>query len=161
MVDRWKKLADIQRQHILEATHILGATVKRGVRAFTHAVGIGIEDELPLEERPDDVHQGVMRHPIAEGRGRDQPALRLVDGEAGIGAGPVAAVAQLGLQRQHVGFQVIFERGHGRPAALAAPGLAERQQQVGEGRHFRPQMVITFAHGLCYVPGTCEVPGTC
>ncbi len=35
--------------------------------------------------------------------------------------------------------------------------MAERQQQVVEGYHFWPQMIVMFAHGLCYVIGDSEL----
>ena len=70
------------------AGEFLGA-VERGVRAFANAAGIRVVNEAALEDRLDDVAQCVVDHAIAEGRGRDQARLGIVDAEVEILAGPV------------------------------------------------------------------------
>jgi hypothetical protein len=43
--------------------------LQAGVRAFTHAVGVGISDERALKHCFNDLAQGMMHDPVAKRRG--------------------------------------------------------------------------------------------
>ena len=60
------------------------------VGALAHPIGVGVFDEAALEGRLDQLAEGMMHHPIPKGRGRNQAALGLVDGEAVVRPGPIA-----------------------------------------------------------------------
>ena len=77
-----KNWTHVALQHIAEAAGELLAAVQGAVGALAHPVGIAVVDEAALEDRLDDVAQGMVHHPVAKGRGADQPPLGLVDVEA-------------------------------------------------------------------------------
>ncbi len=76
MVDGGKELAHVQRQDVGVAAQVVRAAVEGAVRTLALAVGVGVVDEAALEERLDDVDQGVVYNAIAERGGGDQAALR-------------------------------------------------------------------------------------
>ncbi len=79
VVDAGKELAHIALQDIgVAAGKLLGA-VQGAVGAFADPVGVRISDEAALEDRLDQVAQGVVDDPVAERGGRDQAALGFVD----------------------------------------------------------------------------------
>ena len=84
-----QRATDMPVQHIAIAARKTLAAVQRPVAAFSHSIGIGMGYEAALEERLDEIAQRVVDHPVAEGRGRDQPAFGFVDIKTGIGTGMI------------------------------------------------------------------------
>ena len=146
MVDGGKELLDIALQHIAMAAGEVLAAVQRPMGAFAHAVGVGVVDEAALEERLHNIAERMVHHPITKGRGRNQPPLGFVDGEAGIGAGAIGFFGQFGLDLQQILRRIHLEACRRRAAALALAGLAPGPQQVFPIVDLRVEMAVDFAH---------------
>ena len=113
------------------------AAIQGGVRAFSYPAGIGVIDEPPLEDRFDDVAQGVVHHPIPKRRGGNQAGLGVVNAEVAVFAGTVGLGFEFVLELKQFVLQVELEGRHVPFAALAFGGFFGRLVEVfkiGEGR---------------------------
>ena len=87
--------------------------VQGAVRAFADAAGVAGMDETRFPNGFDDPAEGVVDDPVAKGGGADQAALRFVDVEVGIRAGPVALLLEFPLQPPQVAFKIELKGGYG------------------------------------------------
>jgi hypothetical protein len=132
-IEAGEELPDVTLQEVPVAAGKTLGTVQGAVGALANPVGIGVWDEQPLEDRLDQIAQSMVHHPIAEGGGRDQAPLGLVNVEAGILPRLVGKRAQLLLQLDELIFQAIFESRHVGVAALAFTGAPVGQQEIVPG----------------------------
>ena len=160
MVNRGEELLDIARQDVTIAAQKMRATVEGGVRAFADLVGVAVVDELPLQQRADDVHQRMMRDAITEGRGTDFSPLGVVDGETAVAARRLRSVAQFGLQSDQLAFEIVFIRGNRGMAALAPRGVFERQPQVEESIDVGIEAVVGCSHIRSETKNLCDCSRT-
>lgn len=133
MIEAWKELPEITRKRIAETSAEVLEAVQRAVGALADAVRKGIRDEAPFEGRLNGVAERMVHHPVAEGRGGDEPTLRLVDEETGVGPWKVGAGLEFGPKREEIFFQPVLESGHVAVAALSASGVTPGVEQVGPG----------------------------
>ena len=68
--------------------------------AFADTIGVTVGMKTGFKVGFDDVAEGVMAHPIAEGGGADFTPFGFVDFEVMVSAGLVAALYEVGLQSQ-------------------------------------------------------------
>lgn len=73
-------------------------TRKNGVSPLAFAVGVTIENELPLEQRFDRIHQGVANHPVPKWRSVHQPSFWFFDFKTMVTAGLVGFILQFPLR---------------------------------------------------------------
>src|SRR5512135_1179759 len=109
MIDAGKELADVALENVAVASQIMLEPVHSRMGALAPAAGIGVLDESALEERLDDIAQGVMDHPVAVGRGADQPLLGLVDVERPVGTWAICLLDEFALEPQQLPFQLEVE----------------------------------------------------
>ncbi|MBI4706179.1 MAG: SUMF1/EgtB/PvdO family nonheme iron enzyme, partial [Deltaproteobacteria bacterium] len=77
VVDAREHLAHVEvHEEAVAARPALGAPQGR-VRAEPRAAGEALRDEMPVEQRPDLGAQGLVHDAVLEGRGVDEPALRV------------------------------------------------------------------------------------
>ena len=72
--------------------------VLRGVCAFSGAIGVTVRDKPRIEDGFNQVAQGMMHHPVGEGRGADFTAFGFVDEEVRVRAGAIMVIAQFSLK---------------------------------------------------------------
>jgi len=146
MVNGGEELAHIKVHDETMPSQVICAAIQGGMRAFALAVGVTVEDELALEERLDDVHQGVMHHAVAEGGSADEPAFWGLDVEIVIRAGAIDFAAQFFLQLEQVALQVIFESRHSRLMTLAARCYLVSPPQIQRIVNPVIEVIVAFAH---------------
>jgi len=133
---------------------VLGA-VEGGVGAFAGPAGVAVVNEARLPDRLQQRAERVMDDPIAEGCGADHtPLAALDDDEVAVGAGAIAAIAQLLGELMQVLFAAKLEGGHVEAAALAAARLPIGLQQVLEAA----EPVVEVAEGLGHHIPPCAPP---
>lgn len=86
-----KKLTHVALEHVAVTACELLAAVQRTVGALTYPVGIGIDNEGSLEDRLNDVAEGVMDNPVTEWGSGDETALGLVDVKRDVGTETVGS----------------------------------------------------------------------
>jgi len=128
VVNRWEKLSHIALQNVTITPRKMLTAIQRAMRPFAFAIGVRIENERPLENRFDDVAQGVMHDAVTERRGGNQSTFRFVNVETGVRAGSIGLIQQFALQRDEIVFQPVLERGGGRAPAFAFCRFAIREQ---------------------------------
>ena len=133
MIDAGEKLPQVALQHRGVAARQLLHTLQGAVRALAEASGVGVSDEGTLEDRLDEVAQGMVHHAVAERCGGDEAALGFVDEEVRVGAWTIRVGAQGVLERQQVFFQTVFKGGHACLVALAAAGALVGEEEVVPG----------------------------
>jgi hypothetical protein len=88
---------EVALEHVAKATGEVLAAVEGAMGAFAHPAGIGVVNEAALEDRLDDVDQGVVHHPVAKRGGGDDARFRIADGEVEVRPRAVGLSAQLSL----------------------------------------------------------------
>lgn len=81
VIDGRKVLFNVTFQHKSVLLHVLLETPDCLAGAFAHAIGIGVEDETPLQNRADHIHQRVMHDAITKGRSADHTRLGILNGK--------------------------------------------------------------------------------
>ena len=76
MVDAWKKLPYVALEGVSIPPHQLLEPPGCGVRSFPRAAGITIGVEVALQDRFEDIQDGMMNDPIPVGGSGNQPRLR-------------------------------------------------------------------------------------
>ena len=132
MVDRGEEARDVALERVIEAAREGRGAAHRGVVALAAAAGVGVLDEAPLEERLDHAHDRVVHHAVPEGRRGHRAPLRIVDLEVVVGPVAVAPLAQLAVERHHLGLEIGEEGGASAAPALAAQRRARRGEHVLE-----------------------------
>lgn len=133
IIDAREELPHVARPHVLEPPRELLASVERAMRALTDAIRVRVKDEAALEDRLDEVAQGVVHDTIAKRRGADEPAFGFVDVKAFVGPGAIGLGAQLVLQFKKMVFQTMLECGDIRQAAFATTGFLISEKEVVPG----------------------------
>jgi hypothetical protein len=121
------------------------------MRPLPLAAGVTVGVEMAVQKRLQDVHEGVVDHPIAVGGRGDEAALGAIDPVGGERTRTVAPLLQFALETQQVPFLVEVEARHHRPAPLAAPRLAGRQEQVVPAHQALPETAVAL-HGCEQAP---------
>lgn len=93
-----------------------------------------------------------MDDAVTKRRGGNQAAFRFVDVETRVCARAIRLVAQLGLQREQIVFEVIFKRGD-----ICVTPFAFARFAIGEQQIF-PRMDL-FVHQKNFCPATGSCPG--
>jgi hypothetical protein len=130
VVDAWKELAEVELEDKREPARELLAMIERSVGSLASSIREALRNEAALEERLDEVAEGVMDDSVAERCRADQAALGLVDEEAAVASGSVRPFAQLGLQCNQVIFEAMLEGSHIGVAPLASARLAPGEEEV-------------------------------
>jgi len=91
---------------------------------------VGVVDEASVEPRGDDAVQRVMDDPVADGRGGDEPALRVGDAQEAVVTRAEGAAGQLAGELQHLGLGGEREPGDRGATPLAARVVAPRGVDV-------------------------------
>lgn len=117
-----------------------------GVGAFAVAAGEGVGQERGVEDRFDDLHDGVVHDPVTE-RGRaDAALLRLVDGEVAVRLGLPGAVGELAVQGGDAGFEVFPEHEVAVGVRFAPSGVAVGALEVVRVDDAFEQVPVLAAH---------------
>jgi hypothetical protein len=133
MIDAGEELADVHLKNEGVPSREALAALERPVCTLAEAVGEGIGRKGPVQDRLDEVAEGVVDHPVPEGRGADQPALGLVDEKAPEGTRLIAGRVELLLEGEEVFFEAVLEGGHVGSPALAGRGLLVRGEEILPG----------------------------
>ena len=118
----------------------------------TGAAGVGIVDERRLEDRLDDVADGVMHNPVAEGGGGDGAGLRVVNPERAVRAGLPTSFPQLLLQPKQVLLPVQLEGRHVRLRPFALARFVVGAHEVVPVVNARAEVLVTFHPSLAESP---------
>lgn len=84
MINGGKVLNDIQSEHVTMAPGEILELIDRLVSPLAKSVGVTVGVKTRFEKRLDDVAKRMVDDAIAERRGADAPALRLVNGEMAV-----------------------------------------------------------------------------
>jgi hypothetical protein len=103
LVDRREKSPDVALEVILIAPAVEPAQFHRPMRSFPLPVGKGVVDEGLLQNRHDDIAQGVMDDAVAERRGADLSFLPLIDEKLPVAPGTVRSESKLLLKEMTSG----------------------------------------------------------
>jgi len=131
------------------------AALHGAMGALAGPVGVRIKDKTPFPDRFDQVAQGMVYHPVAERRSRNQAALGIVDEKAVVSAWLPALRAQLLLQGQQLSLLVEFEARYAWLAAFALARLAVSQVQVFKRTDLGIQIrggLHLIGYGAIFVP---------
>lgn len=162
MVDAREELAEVELEDVGKPPAELLTAVQRSVGPLAAPVGIAVGNEPFFENRLDHVEQSMVDDPVAEGRGADQPALRLMNVEACVSSGQVGLSDEIPTQRRQVVFEAVLKGGDVRLPPLAAGGVAEGAEEIRPGGQLLKQGVEVKSappqgaprgRGRCYVPG--------
>src|SRR5210317_906765 len=100
--------------------------------ALAPTASIGIVDESSVDRRLDDIHDGMMHHPVAEWRGRDSPGLAFINREEPVVTRPIVTAAQLSLKRQKFRLELKCKMGNSGRSALPETRFSVRPEQIIE-----------------------------
>ena len=92
--------------------------------ALPHSVGITIEDKAALKPGFDDIAEGMMHNPIAEGRRADFALFGIVNVKMLIRTWLVTTAFQFLLQLKQMVRQLMLKTGGADSSTFATPGLA-------------------------------------
>lgn len=110
MVNTGEELANIALENIKITARELLNTAQCAVGALTHPVGERVGDEGALKHGFNYIAQGVVYHPVAKGRGRNQSPLWLMNIETTIISGVIGPLTQFRLQPQKVVLKIMLEK---------------------------------------------------
>ncbi len=147
MIDGGKKLANIGLPNVGKAARELLTPVDGEMSAAAGPAGVGIRDKDPLEDRFEDLDEGMVHHAVAIRCGTDPSLFGLEDAELSVGPRSVEAVDEFALQSQKFGLKVEFEACDGRDRSFAAAGCPGRRPEIVEADKLRPEVTMAF-HGV-------------
>ncbi len=146
VVHGWEELMHVTLEKIpMPARKVLGA-VQGGVGALAGAAGVGVVNETRLPEGHDDPAEGVVHHPVPEGRRADETQLAFLNVEVAVRSRLVGLSRELVLQLEEIRLQVVLEGGHFPPVALPFPSQSESSVEVGKSDDISVEMA-EGAHG--------------
>ena len=102
--------------------------MRRGARALPLPTGITVGVESPLEDRLQDVHQGVVHDAIPKRRSGNQPRLASREPVRSELAGAVGPIPKLVLNTKESPLQVELEALDAPPVPLPTAGIAARRR---------------------------------
>jgi len=108
---------------------LLGA-IQRAVRAFAHAIGVGIKDKTAFKQRFDEIAQAMVNDAVTKGRGGNEAAFRFVNIETVIDSGLICLRFEFMLQLQQIFFEPIFKSSGWWFPAFTLCGAPKRKQQI-------------------------------
>jgi len=119
---------------------------KGRVDAFSLAAGVGIINEQAVENRFNQVADGVVDHPVAERGGLHFARLRVFHGESAVRAAPVSAAQEFLLQGEQVVFQGVFKFQDVPAETLEFFGFGEGQVDIF--KRYQPGGKVVLAAGF-------------
>ena len=135
-------------QHIGRLPREFREALHRRQGPLSHTVGVGIGNHGLFKDRFDDVHQGMVDHPVPVWGGADDPLLGLVNRKSPIVSGAIRFSPQRLLKGQDVPFQIEVEGPAPRCKPFSLLGLPCRPQEIVKGPDLGIEVIVPLHPSL-------------
>ena len=144
MVNGREVFADVALEDVAAGAGKAGEALEGSVGAVAAAVGVAIGNEAGLDQRQDDIAEGMVDDAVSVGGCGDDAGLGVEDLEATVATRAVGLSCEFLLEPDEVLFQAMIKGEDIGAKALALLGLAGSLEQILEGDYLGPEVAMAF-----------------